>query len=183
MSKLTKHQRIVAAQKNCRITVAVACLYEAVERLWQAQGVLTRKEKLQAERVMNWTQKVIAQIGIDTKKSTGTKHDFNRIANIILAKREHYISAGDITPIHGCMDIFAMAQVVTDLQIIGGFKSREWTYLVKTTNTFTDMLHADLHETNAAEVACNCALDIFDTICPEYKSKFIPSKKVELCAA
>lgn len=170
MSSRTKHQRIAIAQKNCRITVAVACLYEAVERLWQAQGVLTRKEKLQAERVMNWTQKVIAQIGIDTKKSAGIRNNFNRIANIILAKREQHISSGEITAIQGCMDIFAMAQVVTDLKIVDGFKSREWTYLLKTTNTFTDTLYADLHETDAAEIACNCALDIFDTICPEWNA-------------
>ena len=184
MSKLAKNQqRIAQAKKNCRITVAVACLQEAVERLWQAQGILTRKEKVQAEKVMNWTQKVIAQIGIDTKKSHGIKKEFNRIANIILAKRQQHISADGITPVQGCMDIFAMAQLVTDLQIVDGFKSREWTYLVKTTNTFTTMLYTDLQDTNADEVGCNCALDLFDTLCSEYESKFIPSKKVELCAA
>ncbi|MEZ6852076.1 hypothetical protein [Halodesulfovibrio aestuarii] len=182
MSKLTKQQRIATAKKNCRITVAVACLYEAVERLWQAQGVLTRKEKLQAEKVMNWTQKVIAQIGIDTKKSHGIKKEFNRIANTVLAKRQQYISAGDINPIQGCMDIFAMAQLVTDLQIADGFKSREWTYLVKTTNTLTSMLYIDLQDTDADEIGCNCALDLFDTLYPEYESK-LTTPKVALCAA
>lgn len=171
MSKLAKNQqRIAQARKNCRITVAVAALQESVERLWQAKEVLTYKEKRQAEKVMNWTQKVIAHIKIDTRKSLGIKKDFNRIGSVLLSKRKEHISAGDITPIHGCMDVFAMAQLVTDLQIVDGYKGRHWTYLVQTTNTFTNMLYADLKDTNADEVGCNCALDIFDTICPEYQS-------------
>lgn len=177
MSKISKEQRIAEAKKNCRITVAVAALQEAVERLWQAKEVLTAQEKRQAEKVMNWTQKVIAQVGINTK-SVGVVKDFNRIGNIVLAKRQQHISAGDVTPIQGCMDVFAMAQLVTDLQIVDGFKGRPWTYLVQTTNTFTNMLYKDLHTTNADEIGCNCALDIFDTICPEYQSKVTTTQAV-----
>lgn len=172
MSKLTKEQRIAEAKKKCRITVAVAALQESVELLWQAKEVLTAQEKRQAEKVMNWTQKVIAHIGVNTK-SVGVVKDFNRIGNTILAKRQQHISAGNVTPIQGCTDVFAMAQLVTDLQIVDGFKGRPWTYLVQTTNTFTNMLYKDLQNTNADEIGCNCALDIFDTICPEYESKVI----------